>query len=62
MILMRPELAAELDRPDTLHTALQTAIELEHATIPVYLYALYSSSRAGTRSSRTCCDRSCWRR
>jgi rubrerythrin len=42
MILMRPELAAELDRPDTLHTALQTAIELEHATIPVYLYALYS--------------------
>ena len=42
MILMRPELAAELDRPDALHTALQTAIELEHATIPVYLYALYS--------------------
>ena len=42
MILMRAELAADLDRPDALHTALQTAIELEHATIPVYLYALYS--------------------
>ncbi len=42
MIRMRAELAADLDRPDALHAALQTAIELEHATIPVYLYALYS--------------------
>ena len=28
--------------PETLRTALQNAIKLEHATIPVYLYGLYS--------------------
>lgn len=28
--------------PDAIATALQHAIELEHATIPTYLYALYS--------------------
>lgn len=28
--------------PDSVATALQSAIELEHATIPAYLYALYS--------------------
>jgi hypothetical protein len=32
--------ADELTR--TLHAMLQTAIELEHATIPVYLYSLFS--------------------
>jgi len=42
MIIMRAELAANLDQPSSLRQALQTAIELEHATIPVYLYALYS--------------------
>lgn len=42
MITLRAELAANLDQPRSLHEALQIAIELEHATIPAYLYALYS--------------------
>ncbi|HYB24642.1 MAG TPA: ferritin-like protein, partial [Solirubrobacteraceae bacterium] len=36
------ELFAGLDTPDGLKTALQAAIELEHATIPPYLYAVFS--------------------
>ena len=31
-----------LDQPDRLLSALQTALELEHATIPPYLFAAYS--------------------
>ena len=42
MIRLRPELLEKLDAPDGLSTALQQAIELEHATIPTYLYAMYS--------------------
>lgn len=42
MITMRAELTTNLDSRDALCEALQTAIELEHATIPAYLYALYS--------------------
>lgn len=42
MITIRAELTTDLDSPDGLHRALQTAIQLEHATIPTYLYALYS--------------------
>lgn len=44
MILLQQSLADALDVGDkaAVLTALQQAIELEHATIPVYLYALYS--------------------
>lgn len=42
MIKLKPELFAAFDTQDGLLTALQQAIQLEHATIPAYLYALYS--------------------
>jgi hypothetical protein len=48
MIALKPELAQGLDDPQTLRSALQSAIELEHATIPPYLYALYSLQPAGS--------------
>ena len=42
MIYLKPQLLAALDSPDGLKILLQKAIELEHATIPTYLYPLYS--------------------
>lgn len=44
MIRVRSELLAGLGGPDhdAVLTALQNAVELEHSTIPPYLYALYS--------------------
>lgn len=42
MITLQPELFEALDTPAGLQDALQNAIRLEHATIPPYLYALYS--------------------
>ena len=46
MLQLQPEVFEALDAPDDpaqgVRTALQYAIELEHATIPTYLYALYS--------------------
>jgi hypothetical protein len=44
VIRLRSELAAGLGGPDhnAVLGALQSAIELEHSTIPPYLYALYS--------------------
>jgi rubrerythrin len=42
MIELKPDLAQGLEDPTKLRTALQAAVELEHATIPTYLYALYS--------------------
>jgi hypothetical protein len=42
MIKLRTELVANLEDVDGLRSALQSAIELEHATLPTYLYALYS--------------------
>jgi Ferritin-like len=42
MLLIKPQLVANLNSIDGLRTAIQSAIELEHATIPPYLYALYS--------------------
>src|SRR5436190_1750680 len=42
MIKLKPELFAALDSREGLLAALQQAIQLEHATIPTYLYALYS--------------------
>lgn len=41
-LFIKPELVAALDEPDGIRTALQNAVKLEHATIPPYLYALYS--------------------
>jgi ferritin-like protein len=42
MIELDPKLLDELHQPGGLHLALQRAIELEHATLPAYLYAYYS--------------------
>jgi len=44
MLYIRPEVFAlvESDAVTDLHQALQIAIRLEHATMPPYLYALYS--------------------
>jgi hypothetical protein len=43
MILLRSDVAAKFDGTlPGLRAALQQAIELEHATLPAYLYALYS--------------------
>jgi Ferritin-like len=44
VILLRRELATGLGGPDrnAVLAALQSALELEHSTIPPYLYALYS--------------------
>src|ERR1700710_251982 len=41
-ILLDPKLISEMDGPNGLHCALQRAIELEHATLPTYLYSYYS--------------------
>ncbi|HVF99050.1 MAG TPA: ferritin-like protein [Chloroflexia bacterium] len=42
MIKLKPELISNLDTVSGLQEALQTAIELEHSTIPPYLYAFFS--------------------
>lgn len=42
MIALRASLGERLDTVDGARAALQNAIALEHATIPAYLYALYS--------------------
>ena len=42
MILLRDDLLQNLYEPGGLECCLQTAIELEHATLPTYLYSLYS--------------------
>src|SRR4051812_33079969 len=42
MIFLKPQVLHALDKPGGLESLLQTAIELEHATIPTYLYSLYS--------------------
>lgn len=44
MILLKPSLITQMKTGgiDGLRLSLQTAIELEHSTIPPYLYALYS--------------------
>jgi len=50
MIKLRPDLLAALNSgPDGLRQALQIAIRLEFATIPPYLYALYSIKPAQNR-------------
>ena len=52
MIKLKPELFAALDTQDGLLTALQQAIQLEHATIPTYRYALYSIKPDGNTTIR----------
>ena len=47
MLRMKAEVTAALDTPAGLQAALQQAIQLEHATIPPYLYALYSLQAGG---------------
>jgi len=48
MLYAHPQLLANLDNIDGLREALQSAIELEHATIPPYLTALYSLKPGGS--------------
>lgn len=48
MLLIKPQLVENLNSIDGLRTAIQSAIELEHATIPPYLYALYSLGSGNT--------------
>ncbi|MDO7874759.1 ferritin-like protein [Hymenobacter sp. ASUV-10] len=42
MLLLKTSVATGLDTLAGMHQALQSAIKLEHSTIPPYLYALYS--------------------
>jgi Ferritin-like len=49
MIYLKPELLASVDAPGGLQRLLQKAIELEHATIPTYLYSLYSLGTSNTK-------------
>ena len=51
MIQLKPEVFSIFNKtPEGLHRALQLAIELEHSTIPPYLYALYSLDAARNAS------------
>lgn len=51
MIHLKPEVFSTFnDTVEGLHRALQLAIELEHSTIPPYLYALYSLDPASNKS------------
>lgn len=45
MIRLDRRLVEGIEQPRKLHEALQHAVMLEHATIPPYLYALYSIQR-----------------
>src|SRR5688500_14184975 len=42
MVRLHPKLFDDLDTLEGLREGLQNAVRLEHATIPPYLYALYS--------------------
>jgi rubrerythrin len=51
MIQLKPEVFSTFNKtPEGLYRALQLAIELEHSTIPPYLYALYSLDPARNAS------------
>jgi rubrerythrin len=51
MIRLKPEVFSTFNKtPEGLYRALQLAIELEHSTIPPYLYALYSLNPARNAS------------
>jgi hypothetical protein len=52
MIRIHPNVSGLLTRGDLhgLREALQAALELEHAVIPPYLYALYSLAPDGSRA------------
>jgi hypothetical protein len=42
MIVLNKQLLDDIDQPGGLQRALQKAVELEHATLPPYLYSYYS--------------------
>lgn len=42
MIILNKQLLDDIDKPGGVQRALQKAIELEHATLPAYLYSYYS--------------------
>jgi ferritin-like protein len=56
MIRLRTALVQNLEDPDKLRTVLQTAMELEHATIPPYLFAAYSLTQANAPIRRMILD------
>jgi rubrerythrin len=49
MIYLQAELFEGLNRPTRLQEVLQTALELEHATVPPYLVAAYSLTASNAR-------------
>jgi hypothetical protein len=50
---LQPQVAALLDQPtvENVRKLLQVAIQLEHSTIPPYLYALYSLGTSGNQDA-----------
>ncbi|RYG40354.1 hypothetical protein EON79_22745, partial [bacterium] len=53
MVHLKAELFRDLETVEGLHRALQNAIELEHATLPVYLYTHYSLDPIKNRRIRS---------
>jgi hypothetical protein len=51
MIQLQPQCLEGVDTLDGLQQALQNAIELEHATLPTYLYAMYSLDQSQGKNS-----------
>jgi hypothetical protein len=53
MTRIRPEVSGLLEAGDAsaVLTTLQFALELEHATIPPYLYAMWSLGTSSTNSA-----------
>jgi rubrerythrin len=49
LIQLKRELFENLDTLEGVQTALQNAVRLEHATIPTYLYALYSIKKGANQ-------------
>ncbi|WP_281886346.1 ferritin-like protein [Paenibacillus sp. YYML68] len=52
MILLKSETVKNIHTVEGLRQAVQQAIELEHATIPTYLYALYSLKAGSNQEIR----------
>jgi hypothetical protein len=56
VIRLQAHLFENLDDPETLRRTLQTALELEHATIPPYLFAAYSLKETNVAIRRLIVD------
>lgn len=52
MIFLNAKLLDDLNRPGGVQRSLQKAIELEHATLPTYLYSLYSLGDSNAEIAR----------